>query len=286
MKLQRSTIILMFGALLMGGSFYYYETLIIPAQENQEAFTRKLFKFQKEDVQSLLVKTESQTLRFERASEISAPTDLWFMEILEIAEEPAATEKTAAETSTEEPAEETVTAEETETTEETSEETVTAEATATIEEMSEETVTAEETATNKEPTTEERKINPNIDIVPEKSSEKIYGNEAYVSFLIEQLVSQRSEQTLTVPTEKMKQYGLKPPGATIEITLKDGKIHQFIIGQSEFSGDYIYAQVNPPNIETPSQQVVVVSKNFEYAVDRTIEDWKQPAEEILEQNPE
>ena len=260
MKFQRSTIILLFGALLMGGAFYYYETLIIPAQEAKEAFARKLFKFKEEDVQALFVKTQSQTLRFERASDLSTPQDLWLMQILEVAEakeekpSPKATPKATAnpeETAAETPAE-----------------------------TAEETVNAEETAATENSQSPDR--------MPEKSTqtfqEKVYANEAYVSFLLEQLVSDRSQQTLTATPEQVKEYGLNPPVAIIEVILKDQRIYQMILGKSEFSGNAIYAQVNPPLPETENQTVLVVSKNFEYAVDRTLEDWKQPAA-VLEENP-
>lgn len=279
MKFQRSTIILLFGALLMGGAFYYYQTLFIPAQEARDAFARKIFKFKEEDVQAIFVKTQSQTLRFERASELSTPQDLWWMQILEVAEakeekpSPKATPKPAAnpeETAAETPAE-------------------TGNPEGTAAENSAET--AEETgAETPAETTEETAVTDNSqspDKMPEKSTqtsqEKVYANEAYVSFLLEQLVSDRSQQTLTATPEQIKEYGLNPPVAIIEVILKDQKIYQMILGKSEFSGNAIYAQINPPLPETENQTVLVVSKNFEYAVDRTLEDWKQPAA-VLDDN--
>lgn len=254
MKFQRSTIILLFGALLMGGAFYYYQNLFIPAQEAREAFAKKLFKFKKEDVQALFVKTKNQTLRFERASDLSTPQDLWWMQILEVA---AAANKPAAATVNPKP-------------------------TATAENNSQASTT--ETATSaanavKETVKENSKITPPTPPQSTQTSqEKVYANEAYVSFLLEQLVTQRSEQTLTATPEQLKEYGLNPPLAVIEVILKDKRIYQMTLGKSEFSGTYIYAQVNPPLPETENQTVLVVSKNFEYAVDRTLEDWKQPPE--------
>jgi hypothetical protein len=283
MKFQRSTIILLFGALLMGGAFYYYQTLFIPAQEAKEAFARKLFKFKQEDVQAVFVKTQSQTLRFERASELSTPQDLWLMQILEVAEvkeekpSPKATPKatanpeeisgaTPAETTEEIPGETPA-----ETTEEIPGETPA--------ETTEETVKSEENAA-KENSNSADKITGNSTQI---SQEKVYANEAYVSFLLEQLVSDRSQQTLTATPEQIKEYGLNPPVAIIEVILKDQKIYQMILGKSEFSGNAIYAQINPPLPETENQTVLVVSKNFQYAVDRTLEEWKQPAA-VLDDN--
>ncbi len=283
MKLQRSTIILLFGALLMGGAFYYYQTLFIPAQEAKEAFARKLFKFKKEDVQALFVKTQSQTLRFERASDVSTPQDLWLMQILEVAEvkeeKPSPKNAPEATANPEEIPGETIA--QTETAEESSAETP-AETT--------EEKAAETPAETNEKTVNKTGVNGNsksaaqsADNSTQISQEKVYANEAYVSFLLEQLVSERSQQTLTATPEQIKEYGLNPPVAIIEVILKDQRIYQMILGKSEFSGNAIYAQVNPPLPETQNQTVLVVSKNFEYAVDRTIEDWKQPAA-VLDDN--
>ena len=98
-------------------------------------------------------------------------------------------------------------------------------------------------------------------------------------------MSGRSKKNLTASLEKRKEYELNPPLATIEITMNNGKIHKIILGKSEFSGNYIYAQVNPPQAETENQTVMLVSKNFEYAVDRSLEEWQQPTipEEYLEE---
>lgn len=254
MKFQRSTIILLFGALLMGGAFYYYQNLFIPAQEAREAFARKLFKFKKEDVQALFVKTKNQTLRFERASDLSTPQDLWWMQILEVAE------------ATNEPPAATINPKTTATTEKNSAASTTE--TAASEDVSAATAVKENS----------KIIPPTPQKSTQTSQEKVYANEAYVSFLLEQLVTQRSQQTLTATPEQVKEYGLNPPLAVIEVILKDKRIYQMTLGKSEFSGTYIYAQVNPPLPETENQTVLVVSKNFEYAVDRTLEDWKQPPE--------
>jgi Domain of unknown function (DUF4340) len=283
MKFQRSTIILLFGALLMGGAFYYYQTLFIPAQEAKEAFARKLFKFKEEDVQALFVKTQSQTLRFERASDLSTPQNLWLMQILEVAEvkeekpSPKATPQATANPE-EIPGETTA---ETETTEETGAE-ITAE---TTEETGAETPaeTAEETVNETAATENSNSADKITEKSTQISQEKVYANEAYVSFLLEQLVRDRSQQTLTATPEQIKEYGLNPPVAIIEVILKNQKIYQMILGKSEFSGNAIYAQINPPLPETQNQTVLVVSKNFEYAVDRTLEDWKQP-QAILDDN--
>ena len=278
MKLQRSTIIFIFGALLMGAAFYYYETLIIPGQESKELFANKLFKIQEEDVRSLLVKTNRKTIRFDRVLDVSAPTDLWYMEILEF----------RADTTSEKanPEERSSSAEKTEefgagieNYEEYEEYSVTPEET---EYIGAEIENPEEAVTTEEEITEE---NTNFDELPEISREKTYANEAYVSFLLEQLVSGRSKKNLTGSLEKRKEYELNPPIATIEITMNNGEIHKLILGKSEFSGNYIYAQVNPPTPDTENQTVMLVSKNFEYAVDRSLEEWQQPAipEEYLEE---
>lgn len=68
MKLQRTPLILLLAALILGGGVLTYETQISPKQEEAKENTNKLFSFREEDVQSLSLKTRQQTLSFEKKS--------------------------------------------------------------------------------------------------------------------------------------------------------------------------------------------------------------------------
>ena len=72
MKLQRTPLILLGIALLLGGSIYFYETRKTAQQEAQAA-AEKLFTFEEADVRSLNLTTPKQTLAFTKTPAASLP---------------------------------------------------------------------------------------------------------------------------------------------------------------------------------------------------------------------
>ncbi|MBD1927499.1 DUF4340 domain-containing protein [Trichocoleus sp. FACHB-90] len=66
MKLQRTTLILMVLALGLGGFVYFYEIKGEPQRQAALVKQKPIFSFTKEQVQALTIKTQEQTLQFER----------------------------------------------------------------------------------------------------------------------------------------------------------------------------------------------------------------------------
>jgi hypothetical protein len=66
MKFQRTPLILLLTALLLGGGVLIYETQVNPKQEAAKEEAKKLFSFKEEDVQTLSLTTPAQTLSFEK----------------------------------------------------------------------------------------------------------------------------------------------------------------------------------------------------------------------------
>lgn len=64
MKLQRTTLILVGTALVLGGFVYFHEIQASPKQDAAQAKTEPLFGFKEEDVQSFNLTTQTQTLSF------------------------------------------------------------------------------------------------------------------------------------------------------------------------------------------------------------------------------
>ena len=106
-----------------------------------------------------------------------------------------------------------------------------------------------------------------------KQPENQIANAATVSFLVDLLVSGKSEKTFTVPIEQKKEYGLDVPQATITVNLKNQQTHQIILGKTDFEDKFLYAQVDPTNHQ--KLQVSLVDKSFQYALDRDLSEWKQ-----------
>ena len=106
-----------------------------------------------------------------------------------------------------------------------------------------------------------------------KQPQNVVANDAVISFLTNLLVTSNSERTLTVPNNQKQEYGLEEPLGTITIELDNKKQHKIILGQPNFQGEFLYAQIDPPSPSTEEIILNLVPKNFQYAVDRQSEEW-------------
>ncbi len=72
MKLQRTTVIVLALAAALGGFVFFYEIQSKPYREAAQNQAKQLFPFEEIDVQALTIRTETETLVFERAA--ASPT--------------------------------------------------------------------------------------------------------------------------------------------------------------------------------------------------------------------
>lgn len=239
MKLQKSTWILILSAILFGGIVYIYEFEGKPQREAAKVEEKQLFAFEEKDVQSVTVKNKEQTLLFERNNQPSTNNTTqakWLMTVLQQA-------KVTQPTPTPSP-------------------TITPGAIATPTPAATPTSTSTPTPAAT-PTTPPKETN--LTRVP--------GNEAYVAYLLDQMVKGISDR---VTIDPRIDYGLNQPQATIDVKLNDGKTHQLILGKPNFNKSSLYAIADPPTQGNQSPQVILVSANFENAVNRPLSEWKQP----------
>lgn len=109
-------------------------------------------------------------------------------------------------------------------------------------------------------------------------------NDAIVSYLMDLLVKGKSVnqapskvvRTLSTSANQIAEFGLDQPQATINITLKNQKTHQLILGKPDFNNRFIYAQADPSNQANGNVNVLLVSTDFANAVNRELSEWKQP----------
>lgn len=184
MKLQRPTLILLFLALGLGGFVYFYEIQGAPQRQETREKQQQLFTFKEDQIQSLRVMRQNQTLQFDRVK--NGKTE-WQMQ----------------------------------------------------------------------------------------SPEKVTANAGAIAYLLDLLVSTQSDRVLTVPAAQLSDYGLQQPQATIEVKLQNGKTHRLVLGQPDFNRSFLYAQADPPTPQPDRASVLLVSTNFENAVNRPITEWKQ-----------
>ncbi|HIK10584.1 MAG TPA: DUF4340 domain-containing protein [Oscillatoriaceae cyanobacterium M33_DOE_052] len=248
MKIKPSTIVLLLIASTIAGGLYYHEAKIVPQQKAAAEKKLQLFTFTAESIKSLLIKTPAHTIQLERTPKPAIPTAsaaglaTWHLKIIEVA---------ANSLPSSEPEE---TIPEPDPNEENNPE-------------NNEEINPE----NPEPTTSPAPAAANTPTA-------IPAMEPYVSFLLEQLVKGRAERIINASQERIQEYGLDKPNATIEITLSNKEMHKLILGKREFTGKLIYAQIDPPAPTTGAQPVFLVSENFENAINRPLDEWKQPPE--------
>jgi len=112
-----------------------------------------------------------------------------------------------------------------------------------------------------------------------KRPEGAPAEEGVIVFLLDLLVKESSSKTFTVEANQLENYGLDNPLATINVELQDQIKHQVLLGNPTFDEKQIYAQINPEDGET--QEISILPIDFQYAVERSLSEWKQspPAEE-------
>lgn len=109
-----------------------------------------------------------------------------------------------------------------------------------------------------------------------KSPEVTPASNAIVGYLMNLLVEGTSDRTISTPANQVTEFGLDQPQATIDIKLKNQKTHQLILGKPDFNRRFMYAQADPPAKPDGNVDVLLVSTDFENAVNRELSEWKQP----------
>ncbi|KAB8331189.1 DUF4340 domain-containing protein [Scytonema tolypothrichoides VB-61278] len=188
MKLQRTTLVLILLALGLGGFVYFHEIKSAPEPKEVKQ-QQKIFSFKEDDVQSLTVKTQNQTLNLERTNKSEEPK--WMM----------------------------------------------------------------------------------------KSPETAPASNAIVGYLMNLLVEGKSDRIVSISPNQLAEFGLDQPQTTIEVKLKNQKTHQLILGKPDFNRRFLYAQTDPQNKPGSNTDVLLVSTDFENAVNRELSEWKQPIDD-------
>ena len=105
--------------------------------------------------------------------------------------------------------------------------------------------------------------------------EKVPVEDGIVAFLSDLLVDGESESTLDIENRELKEYGLDKPFATIQVELEEGKKHQIILGNPDFSDKFVYALKDYDEEKEGEAKLLLVPVNFKNAVDRDLAEWKR-----------
>jgi hypothetical protein len=107
-----------------------------------------------------------------------------------------------------------------------------------------------------------------------KQPEEFLVNEGVMAFLLNLIEQGTSDRQIAVSPAQLAQYGLEPPVATITIELKNQQTHQILLGKATINPEVIYAQINPTQDSSPTE-VLLVSKNWHYAIERDLQEWQR-----------
>lgn len=102
-------------------------------------------------------------------------------------------------------------------------------------------------------------------------------SEASVAFLTSLLVG-NGERVLEVAPDRLREFGLDQPVATIEFrTTRSDGTQSIVLGQTNFNRSTLYAIVNPPADPKANRTLVLVSPSFTQATTRPIAEWRTQA---------
>ncbi|NMG06354.1 hypothetical protein DP117_05500 [Brasilonema sp. UFV-L1] len=118
-----------------------------------------------------------------------------------------------------------------------------------------------------------------------KSPEVAPASNAIVGYLINLLVEGKSERIVSISGNQLTEFGLDQPQATIDVKLKNQKTHQLILGKPDFNRRFLYAQTDPSVKQNGNTGVLLVSTDFENAVNRELSEWKQPIDNVKKPTP-
>ena len=107
-----------------------------------------------------------------------------------------------------------------------------------------------------------------------KAPSNTLASDASVSYLMDLVVKGKRNRTIQVAASQLQEYGLAQPQATIEVKLKNQQIHQLILGKPDFNRNFLYAQADPPTKPAGNVDVLLVSTDFENAINRQLSEWK------------
>lgn len=114
-----------------------------------------------------------------------------------------------------------------------------------------------------------------------KEPKDVSANDAAISFLVNLIVEAKRDRAFTISPEQRAEYGLDKPRSSVGIQLKDGKKYQLFLGKSDFEDKSLYARINSPsqNQESDELEILLLSKDFQYAIEREPSEWEKKQEE-------
>jgi hypothetical protein len=110
--------------------------------------------------------------------------------------------------------------------------------------------------------------------------EDVPASEPAIAFLLNFLIEREAERRFTAERDRLPEYGLDDPFATITVTVTDREDEQtLVLGQPNFDENFLYARLNPPETDDSEVEVFLVPYEIRYAVEREYDEWKLAREQ-------
>jgi hypothetical protein len=104
--------------------------------------------------------------------------------------------------------------------------------------------------------------------------ENVPASDASIAFLLDLITNGKSDRSFTVPQSNLSQYGLDNPIAHIIIESNNQTTQEIFLGQPSLNEELIYAYI-PTSKSKTDVNVLLLSKNWQYAIDRELSEWRQ-----------
>ena len=99
-------------------------------------------------------------------------------------------------------------------------------------------------------------------------------SEGSINFLLNLFPAANKTVEIEDTQAKQAEYGLLDSVKTVEVVLDNDDRYQMILGNSNFNNTQVYAQIQYPNSAEKSSSIFLVSKSFQYAIERDANEWK------------
>lgn len=106
-----------------------------------------------------------------------------------------------------------------------------------------------------------------------KQPENVPASDATIAFLLDLIAKGKSDRNFLASPSQLSQYGLDKPIAHIIIQLKNQTNREIWLGKPSLNQESIYAYTR--SSDQNNLNVLIVSKNWQYAIDRNLSEWKQ-----------
>lgn len=109
-----------------------------------------------------------------------------------------------------------------------------------------------------------------------------FANKASVIFLLDKITTSKFDRNLTITAAQLTEFGLDKPTNTVEIKLNNQQTHKLTLGKPDFTGNFIYAQIDPPSKPTTETNTILLPIEFKNALNRPLSEWKYEEEKPTE----